>query len=103
MGPGNGGYATHEVHNQASVLADYNAFAGDVALQEAIAQFGGSWAEAALRECGALAGSARVQNLARLAGEAIAGGAEQLEASCAGIGSIGPFSRLREKVARSAG
>ena len=67
MGQGSEGYATHEVHNQASVLADYNAYAGDVALQEAIALFGGSWAEAALRDCGALTGSARVQNLARLA------------------------------------
>jgi putative acyl-CoA dehydrogenase len=68
MGTGSdGGYATHEVHNQAGVLADYNAFTGDAALQEAIALFGGGWAEAQLTACGALTGSAQVQNLARLA------------------------------------
>lgn len=68
MGPADdGGYATHEVHNQASVLADYNAFAGDIALAEAVARFGGRWAEADLTECGAVTGSAEVQTLARLA------------------------------------
>ena len=34
-------YATHEVSNQAAELADYNAFTGDVALQDAVALFGG--------------------------------------------------------------
>jgi putative acyl-CoA dehydrogenase len=62
-----GGYATHEVHNQANPLADYNAFTGDVALQAAVRLFGGGWAEAALTDCGALTGSEYVQNLARLA------------------------------------
>jgi len=68
MGLGNnGGYATHEVHNQARPLADYNAYTSDVALQEAIQLFGGGWAEAMLTDCGALTGSEYVQNLARLA------------------------------------
>ncbi len=61
------GYATHEVHNQAAVLADYNAFTGDLALQQAIALFDGGWAEAGLIKCGALTGSAHVQGLARMA------------------------------------
>jgi putative acyl-CoA dehydrogenase len=68
MGPGSeSGYATHEVHNQASVLADYNGFTGDMALQEAVALFGGGWSKDGLTKCGALIGSAHVQNLARLA------------------------------------
>jgi len=68
MGPGSAdGYATHEVHNQAGVLADYNGFTGDTALQEAVALFGADWCVDALAACGALTGSAHVQNLARLA------------------------------------
>jgi putative acyl-CoA dehydrogenase len=62
-----GGYATHEVHNQASALADYNGFTGDVALQEAVALFSGGRSTDRLTQCGGLIGSMHVQNLARLA------------------------------------
>ncbi len=60
-------YATHEVRNQARELAGYNAFTGDLALQEAVASNGGFWAADALTACGALVGSAHTQLLARQA------------------------------------
>ena len=64
VGPG---YATHEVLNQPGALEDYNAFAQDQPLVEATLAFGAGWATDHLQATGALAGSARVQTLARLA------------------------------------
>jgi putative acyl-CoA dehydrogenase len=61
------GYATHEVLNQAGPLANYNAFAGDVALVEAAKVFGADWADGLLRRTGAVVGSEKVQYLARQA------------------------------------
>jgi putative acyl-CoA dehydrogenase len=60
-------YATHEVRNQARDLAGYNAFTGDVALQDALKLYRAAWAKDELKACGALVGSAQVQSLARLA------------------------------------
>jgi putative acyl-CoA dehydrogenase len=60
-------YATHEVRNQAGDLAGYNAYTGDVALREAVRLFGGQWAETQLASCGAMIGSAHLQQLARAA------------------------------------
>jgi putative acyl-CoA dehydrogenase len=61
------GYATHEVLNQAGPLANYNAFAGDVALVEAAKVFGADWADGLLRRTGAVVGSEKVHYLARQA------------------------------------
>jgi putative acyl-CoA dehydrogenase len=61
------GYATHEVLNQPGALQDYNAFAEDRPLAEAVQAFGAAWAEADLRRAGALVGGERVQALARQA------------------------------------
>lgn len=60
-------HATHEVLNQPGDLVDYNAFTGDAALVDAARTFGGDWATPRLEECGALVGSARVQQAARAA------------------------------------
>jgi putative acyl-CoA dehydrogenase len=49
--------ATHEVFNQPPPLADYNVFAADAALTEALRREGAGWAEHELGELGALAGS----------------------------------------------
>jgi putative acyl-CoA dehydrogenase len=65
------GYATHEVTNQPGDLVDFNAFETDVALRAAVAVFGGGWAEDRLLRCGATVGSARVQELARLANRVV--------------------------------
>jgi putative acyl-CoA dehydrogenase len=51
---------THEVLNQPPPLVDYNLFAGDAALVEAVRREGASWAEERLRELGARVGSAQV-------------------------------------------
>ncbi|MBB5373374.1 acyl-CoA dehydrogenase family protein [Acidocella aromatica] len=61
------GYATHEVRNQPPPLEDFNAWAADLPLREAVTAFGAGWAEARLATCGARVGSAHVQALARLA------------------------------------
>jgi putative acyl-CoA dehydrogenase len=61
------GYATHEVLNQAGALADYDAYAGDQALVEAMQVFGAAWADEPLRRAGAHVGSEKVQDLARQA------------------------------------
>jgi putative acyl-CoA dehydrogenase len=67
----NPAYATHEVQNQARELANYNAFTSDAALQDALQLYGGAsggdWARNELKACGALIGSAQVQQLARQA------------------------------------
>ena len=61
------GFATHEVMNQPGALEDYNAFAGDEPLIEAVRVFGADWAADHLKKAGALVGSANVQFLARQA------------------------------------
>ncbi len=61
------GYATHEVRNQPPPLEDFNAWAADQPLREAVGAFGASWAEERLQACGNRVGSAHVQQLARLA------------------------------------
>jgi putative acyl-CoA dehydrogenase len=48
---------THEVQNQPPVLENYNAYAQDIALREAVEREGAAWAEADLQDFGALAGS----------------------------------------------
>jgi putative acyl-CoA dehydrogenase len=61
------GYATHEVLNQAGALADYDAYAGDKPLVEAMKVFGADWADEVLRRTGTHVGSEKVQYLARQA------------------------------------
>ena len=61
------GFVTHEVMNQPGTLEDYNAFADDRPLCDAVRAFGGDWARGELYRCGALVGSEKVQTLARLA------------------------------------
>ena len=61
------GFSTHEVLNQPGALEDYNAFSDDVSLVEATRMFGADWAADHLRRAGALAGSKKVQHLARQA------------------------------------
>src|SRR3954452_11471538 len=51
--------ATHEVFNQPPPFENYNTFAADTALVEALSREGGEWAEDRAREAGAFAGSAR--------------------------------------------
>jgi putative acyl-CoA dehydrogenase len=60
------GYATHDVFNQPPLLQDFNAWNTDAPLRDAVAVFGGAWAQARLEACGAHTGSAHVQALARL-------------------------------------
>jgi putative acyl-CoA dehydrogenase len=62
-----GGFATHEVYNQAGDLADYNAFLGDQALSQALQVFGGGWAKDKLSNAGRIVGSTETQTRARLA------------------------------------
>jgi len=59
------GYATHEVLNQPPEFAGFNAYLGDVALCDAVAAFGATWAQERLVACGARIGSAHMQVLAR--------------------------------------
>ena len=61
------GFATHDVLNQPGALADYNAYADDKPLVEAVRVFGGDWAAVHLERAGTLVGSERVQYLARQA------------------------------------
>src|SRR4029078_532583 len=61
------GYATHEVLNQPGSLADYDAYSDDKPLVEAVTAFDGGWTEQRLRRAGIEVGSAKVQQLARLA------------------------------------
>ena len=60
-------YATHEVLNQAGALEDYDAYARDRPLAEAVEAFGGAWASDVLSRAGEVVGSAKVQHLARQA------------------------------------
>ncbi len=61
------GDATHEVLNQPGALENYNAYAEDVPLTEAVRAFGAAWAGDDLRQAGTLVGSEAVQHLARQA------------------------------------
>ncbi|WP_374601583.1 isovaleryl-CoA dehydrogenase [Arenimonas sp.] len=61
-------FRTHEVENQPPPLAPSDLWQGDVALREAVAREGGSWAGDALAAYGALAGG-ELQELGRLANE----------------------------------
>jgi putative acyl-CoA dehydrogenase len=60
---------THEVFNQPPPLADYNLFAADQPLVEAVRREGAEWAEARISAVGEYAGSERAQALGRLANE----------------------------------
>jgi putative acyl-CoA dehydrogenase len=61
------GYATHEVLNQASALAEYDAYANDKPLVQAMKVFGADWADEVLHRAGSQVGSEKVQYLARQA------------------------------------
>ncbi len=56
--------ATHEVFNQPTPLVDYDVFAADQALTEAVARYGAGWALGELSELGRLAGSEEAQRWA---------------------------------------
>ncbi|MDI1302693.1 MAG: isovaleryl-CoA dehydrogenase [bacterium] len=59
--------STHEVSNVSSELQDYNLYASDAALQEAVQREGGGWAAAELGAFGALVGAADYLELGSLA------------------------------------
>ena len=63
------GHSTHEVTNQASPLENVNLFEADRVLSEALKREGADWAEHALHEVGAFAGSALAQRWGREANE----------------------------------
>ena len=60
---------THEVRNQPQPLQDYNLYAEDRALQEAVQREGAAWAEGELRAFGALTGSRELIELGFQANE----------------------------------
>jgi len=62
-------FGNHEVANQPPPLADYNVFEADTPLREAVRREGAEWAEERIAAAGAYAGSARAQELGRLANE----------------------------------
>src|SRR3954468_10758826 len=71
-GPNGGGSAmasgpTHEVFNQPPVLEDYNLYAANLALQEAVEREGAGWAQAELDTRGTELGSAEWQQRGDLA------------------------------------
>ncbi|MFI5399793.1 MAG: acyl-CoA dehydrogenase family protein [SAR324 cluster bacterium] len=57
-------FSTHQVLNQVAALPDYNAFASDRALSEAVVREGAGWAQDRLRAFGGVVGSERVRALA---------------------------------------
>ncbi len=63
------GFGNHEVVNQPPPLVDYNVFAADRPLTEAVRREGAEWAEERISEVGAYAGSEHAQALGRLANE----------------------------------
>ncbi len=67
--PMSGQFDTHDVLNQAPTLEEYDVFGADRALGEAVDREGATWARAELRALGELAGSARCQELGRVANE----------------------------------
>jgi putative acyl-CoA dehydrogenase len=58
---------THTIFNQTPPLTDYNLFASDLALQEAVKREGAGWATAELHEAGAELGTCTLYEHARLA------------------------------------
>ncbi len=60
-------FDTHAVLNQVAPFENVNLFAGDLALQEAVAREGGAWSIDALHLAGAQLGSAATLELGRLA------------------------------------
>jgi putative acyl-CoA dehydrogenase len=62
-------FGTHEVVNQPSPLVDYNVYAADRVLVEAVRREGADWAEARISAVGELAGSERLQTLGAQANE----------------------------------
>ncbi len=58
---------THDVNNTPPVLAGYNAYDADPALQDALHREGAGWAEGRARALGALAGDLDIQTKARQA------------------------------------
>jgi len=62
-------FGTHEVANQPPPLTDYNVFAADRVLGEAVKREGADWAEARISAVGEIAGSERIQALGALANE----------------------------------
>ena len=63
------GVGNHEVFNQPPPLVDYNVFAADAPLVEAVRREGADWAEERIATVGEFAGSERAQTLGRLANE----------------------------------
>jgi putative acyl-CoA dehydrogenase len=63
------GFGTHEVANQPPPLVDYNVYAADRVLGEAVRREGAEWDEGRISEVGALAGSERLQALGAQANE----------------------------------
>jgi putative acyl-CoA dehydrogenase len=61
------GSGTHTVFNQTPLLTDYNLFATDIALQEAVQREGASWAAPELDSAGAELGTCTLFEHARLA------------------------------------
>src|SRR5574337_1429754 len=61
------GAVTHEVFNQPVELTDFNLFASDAALMEAVRREGAGWAMDGLDKFGARAGSAEFLELGTLA------------------------------------
>jgi len=59
--PGSARFSTHQVENQPTPLAPYDAWSSDLALREAVAREGGGWAEAHLAAYGMLAGGELMQ------------------------------------------
>jgi putative acyl-CoA dehydrogenase len=62
-------FGTHEVANQPPPLSDYNVYAADNVLGEAVKREGAEWDEARISAVGALAGSERLQTLGAQANE----------------------------------
>ncbi len=62
-------FGNHAVANQPPPLVDYNVFATDTVLGEAVRREGAEWAEPRIAAVGAYAGSAHAQDLGRLANE----------------------------------
>ncbi len=62
-------FGNHAVVNQPPPLADYDVFAADQVLREAVRREGGEWAEERIGTVASYAGSSRAQELGRLANE----------------------------------
>jgi putative acyl-CoA dehydrogenase len=62
-------FGTHEVANQPPPLVDYNVYAADRVLSEAVRREGADWAEARISAVGEIAGSERLQALGAQANE----------------------------------